>query len=162
MLAEKRKNIAWVMVLSKNTREVAVMVLNVSLITTHSIILTSQKDVKQVKMKFLKRNQSIKPNLTCLSFQMKGNSKDHLYIVQLMRACHRHICPQKGTKIVWEVGIWEILRSLAFIKFNPKTAKTSHGNGQNSLLEVRKFQDAMQKVGLNNVYDIIMKWELPL
>ena len=64
MLAEKRKNIAWVMVLSKNTREVAVMVLNVSLITTHSIILTSQKDVKKVKKKFLKRNQSIKPNLT--------------------------------------------------------------------------------------------------
>ena len=39
MLAEKRKNIAWVLALSKITREVAVMVLNVSLITTHSTIL---------------------------------------------------------------------------------------------------------------------------
>ena len=53
MLAEKSTTHAAIcLTISENTREIAVMVLNVSLITTQSIILASQKDVKKVKMKF--------------------------------------------------------------------------------------------------------------
>ena len=53
MLAEKSTTHAAICLeISINTREIAVMVSNVSLITTHSIILASQKDVKKVKMKF--------------------------------------------------------------------------------------------------------------
>lgn len=53
MCAEEMEIFAWAHY-QTNTRELAVMVLNVSLITTHTIALLSQKDAKNVRIEFLK------------------------------------------------------------------------------------------------------------